>query len=612
MLFNIILNTGLIPKVWSICLIQPIYKGKGSVNDPDNYRGISLISCLSKIFTAVINNRLTLYLNESNMLGEEQAGFRENYCTFDHIFVLNMLINIYQTKNKQIYAAFVDYRKAFDFINRSNLWGKLLEHGINGKIIRVIYNMYENSKACVKNNDSISPSFSNDSGVRQGDNLSPLLFALYLNDFKRFLSMRFNGLKLSENLVHDFLSDGEIIVFIQMYVLLYADDTIILAESPNELQKALDALFDYCKLWDLKVNTEKTNIVIFSRGKIRVYPTFKFGEENIQVVEDYTYLGTIMNFNARYSKAIHKQVTQSNRALFSLRSKQAKFHLPLDILFNLFDTLIIPILLYGSEIWGYEKLAEIDTFYKKIIKNSLKLNLQTADCMVYGETGRLPISYYVKQRMINYWHRIATGNENKMSNIIYRLVRVMHERGEMHSLWIAHIQNVLNECGMGNVWISPNNVNSNWLKNSLPLKLSDMFKQEWHSSVITMSSCFNYRLFKQDHLFEEFLINLDPVFRIPLVRFRCGNSKIPVVLGRYNNQSIDDRLCNVCNCGEVGDEFHYIMKCRYFHTECINLIPTFYLRNPNVIKFDLLFSTKNKNILLRLSKFISIILAKFT
>ena len=58
--------------------------------------------------------------------------------------------------------------------------------------------------------------------------------------------MRFNGLKLSENLVHDFLSDGEIIVFIQMYVLLYADDTIILAESPNELQKALDALFDYC------------------------------------------------------------------------------------------------------------------------------------------------------------------------------------------------------------------------------------------------------------------------------------------------------------------------------------------------------------------------------
>ena len=101
MLFNIILHTGIIPKAWSISLIQPIYKGKGSANDPDNYRGISLISCVAKIFTAVINNRLTSYLNESNILREEQAGFRENYCTTDHIFVLNTLINLYQWNNKQ-------------------------------------------------------------------------------------------------------------------------------------------------------------------------------------------------------------------------------------------------------------------------------------------------------------------------------------------------------------------------------------------------------------------------------------------------------------------------------------------------------------------------------
>ena len=111
---------------------------------------------------------------------------------------------------------------------------------------------------------------------------------------------------MNENLIPEFL-DNDVIVYLKMYVLLYADDTIILAESPIELQQALDALNDYCNVWDLKVNTTKTNIVIFSRGKIRVYPTFKFGDQVINVVDEYTYLGTIMNYNGNYSKAMQNK-----------------------------------------------------------------------------------------------------------------------------------------------------------------------------------------------------------------------------------------------------------------------------------------------------------------
>ena len=120
---------------------------------------------------------------------------------------------------------------------------------------------------------------------------------------------------------------------------------------------------------------------------------------------------------------------------------------------------------------------------------------------------------------------------------------------------------------MGNVWNLPNNFNSNWLKKSLPLRLSDMFKQNWHSSVNNMSSCLNYRIFKQDHLLEYYLEILEPINRVSFIRYRCGNSKIPVVLGRYNNQSIDECLCNLCDCGDVGDEYHYVMKCKVFETE---------------------------------------------
>ena len=283
----------------------------------------------------------------------------------------------------------------------------------------------------------------------------------------------------------------------------------------------------------------------------------------------------------------------------------------MDILFNLFDALVIPILLYGSEVWGYENLAKICVFYKKFIKNALRLNLQTPDCMVFGETGRYPISYYVNQKIINFWHKIATSKYSKLSNIFYRLIRSMHDRGEMHSPWLAHIKRVLCECGMANVWSNPNDINSNWLKNAIKLRLSDMFKQDWHSRMYDMSSCLNYRLFKFDHKFENYLNILDPFNRISFSRYRCGNSKIPVVLGRYTNKSIDECLCQLCNNTDIGDEYHYIMICKFFETDRRNLIPHYYWRNPNTTMFELLFSTENRNILIRLSKFISLILAKF-
>ena len=195
-----------------------------------------------------INERLTKYLDNMGIIGDEQAGFRKNYSTMDHIFVISSLINLYKHKGKRIYCAFIDYKKAFDLIDRSKLWMKLVGYGINGKLMTVIHNMYLNAKACVKLNSKISPLFKCNLGVRQGDSLSPLLFALYINDFELYLSRRYEGLKYSSSLINEILSDDDIELFINIFVLLYADDTVVLAESPGELQKALNAVYEYCKL----------------------------------------------------------------------------------------------------------------------------------------------------------------------------------------------------------------------------------------------------------------------------------------------------------------------------------------------------------------------------
>jgi hypothetical protein len=94
-LFNIVLNTGTVPTEWTKGVISSIYKNKGSINDPDNYRGITVLSCLGKLFTACINKRLYDYIECYGVLNENQTGFRKGYSTVDHLFVLQGIIELY-------------------------------------------------------------------------------------------------------------------------------------------------------------------------------------------------------------------------------------------------------------------------------------------------------------------------------------------------------------------------------------------------------------------------------------------------------------------------------------------------------------------------------------
>ena len=429
-LFNIILHTGIIPNEWTTGVIKALYKNKGDINDINNYRGITLLSCLGKLFTSVLNSRLYNYLTHENILGNEQAGFRPKHSTLDHIFALQVLTSYYISERKQLFFAFVDYSKAFDFIDRTYLWQKLLNSNINGKVFNVIQSMYENAKSHVSINNNLSEAFPCQVGVRQGENLSPLLFAMYLNDFESFLSERYDGLtKVSSSILN------ELNIYFKIFCLLYADDTLVLAESATELQKALDGLHEYCNMWSLKVNIDKTKIVIFSRGKIRKYRSFKFGDNTIDVVDDYVYLGTTFNYNGKFNKAKSKQVLQARKANYSLLSKVRRLDLATDVFTELFERLVIPILLYGSEVWGYECSKQLQVMYNKVMRSFLKVHKSTPMCMVKGELDLKDISEYIENRMLNFWYNVATGEENKISTVLYKWMKILYDQNSFQSPW---------------------------------------------------------------------------------------------------------------------------------------------------------------------------------
>ena len=175
-LFNKILYLGKFPNQCGLALICPLHK-KGSPNVPSNYRGISLLNVMGKIFTKVLNNRLVMWGNVHSKFYEEQAGFREKYCTVDQIFVLNSVVQKYLSRPKgRFYCAFVDFSTAFDCIQHNLLFYALVKKGVHGNFIKVIQSMYKSLKSCVKTPQGLTEVFGCSTGTRQGCILS-LLFS---------------------------------------------------------------------------------------------------------------------------------------------------------------------------------------------------------------------------------------------------------------------------------------------------------------------------------------------------------------------------------------------------------------------------------------------------
>ena len=148
-IFNAILNSGVFPSLWSEGILVPLFK-KNDPNEVNNYRGITLVSCFSKLVTGVLNNRIKKWAENSDILSDSQFGFRKGRSTTDAIFVLNSIIQKVLKEKGRLFCAFIDLKKAFDSVYLNGLWYRLFKLGLNGKMLRIIKDMYNKVKTCVR------------------------------------------------------------------------------------------------------------------------------------------------------------------------------------------------------------------------------------------------------------------------------------------------------------------------------------------------------------------------------------------------------------------------------------------------------------------------------
>ena len=221
-----------------------------------------MLSCFGKLFTSILNNRINQYFEEKDIINSCQAGFRKGFSTTDNLYILQSLIEISQSSKQKLFCAFIDFRQAFDTVWRNGLWQKLLNSNVNGNCFIFIKNMYYQTKSLVKTAEGASAFFSSMIGVRQGANLSPLLFSVYLNDLHHYLSV--NGVRGVEC---EMDPDDSIMIYIKILLLLFADDIVLFGNNKEDLQFALDKFNTYCDKWRLTVNTSKTKVMKFSKGR---------------------------------------------------------------------------------------------------------------------------------------------------------------------------------------------------------------------------------------------------------------------------------------------------------------------------------------------------------
>ena len=419
---------------WNISVISPIHKSGSKIN-PDNYKGISLLSCFPKFFFSVLNQRLVKFAIDDNIFSKSQLGFLSGCRTSDALLMLHNLIDYYCKKeNKYIFGCFVDFQKAFDSVPRHTLFQKLLHYNINGKFYDCLVNMYTNDTACIKKGDTLTSSFVTNRGVKQGCILSPNLFNIFLSDLQEITETpQCESIEITSN-----LHSG---------CLIWADDLLLLSKSEAGLKNMLAALNTYTEKNGMTLNIKKTKVMIFNKGGRHIRRNIYFGDNRIETTRQYKYLGFMITPSGEITTGLKDLKDRALRAFIKMKCKQGIWFRKYPIIsLKIFTALIEPILLYASDFWGILNLPQnnpIENAHMSFCKQLLGVQKQTTNIGVLLELGQIPLSLIAQKNAIKNWIRIVTSTKSNF------MITKSYENAITKNLtWTTRIENKLSEIGM--------------------------------------------------------------------------------------------------------------------------------------------------------------------
>jgi hypothetical protein len=547
MLFKKCFETGLMPQMWGKSILNPIPKPGKDSRIPTNTQPISLISTVCKIYSFIINKRITSFLEDNNVLHDEQNGFRALRSCMDHLYVLSAVVKHRLSKKLPTYGCFVDFTKAFDSITHDLLWLKLIQYGVDGKILRTIKQMYAHSYSAVRLNGYMTDWFKTSLGVRQGDTLSTTLFSVYVNDLIYEIKSENHGVKYGE---------------LNVSILCYADDIILLSETEDGLQSMLNTLHSWCVKWRLTVNKNKTQIIHFRKqNSPETNVSFKYGETLLNKVNQYRYLGLNLDYCMNYNTTVQTVVNASSRALGMLTSKYFALNgLHHDTYKKLYDTTVIPVMSYGACIWGVKRYSKCDTLQHRCIRTFLGVGKPTPIAGLYGEIGWIPPYVHHSLEVTRLWLRMNKMADDRLTKKVFNIDKSI---GGYYS-WASSAARLLGKCG-----VYPQDYdNEEHVKSKVQNTLIDEFVSKWSEEIPSISRLELYPNIKHSYGTEGYVKTvLNRKTRSLICKLRCGTLPILIETGRYRNIPRDQRICRYCSSKDVEDSIHVLFKCSLYNDE---------------------------------------------
>ena len=416
-------SEGAVPQDMRDATIVTIYKNKGDRSDCNNYRGISLLSIVGKVFARVLLKRLQKLAER--VYPETQCGFRAGRSTTDMIFSLRQLQEKCREQTQPLY---IDLTKAFDLVSRNGLFDLLKKIGCPPKLLSLLISFHADMKGKVRYDGSSSGSFPINSGVKQGCVLAPILFGIF---FSMLLSHAFDS--STDGIYLHTRSDGNLFSLarlrsrtkvrkILIREMLFADDAALVAHTEDALQRMADQFSDACKQFGLTISIKKTNVCV---QDVRATPLIKIDSTTLETVENFTYLGSTVNSCLSLDVELDRRLGKANTTMARLSKRVwENASLTRHTKSLVYQACVLTTLLYGSETWTTYMRQEhrLNAFHMRCLRRILGISWQdhitNSDVLL---RARVPSMYSLlsqrRLRWLGHLHRMSDGRLPK--DILY-------------------------------------------------------------------------------------------------------------------------------------------------------------------------------------------------